>query len=219
MKRLVILFLFLLFSAGMSWGQEKELPYLYPEFQNGRVVHKNGDVFDVQLNYSLISNTFIFIDTNDNNIEKEIDETEKISYITVGEHLFLINNQNETVEVVQYENPKVFVLYDGKLFDRGSETGYGGRVDTPAASSLSSHEVGGRSFQLKSDRWVISGMDKEYQVEREGRMKRFANLKQFLKIYPRQNSAAIEAFIVDNAVDFDSVEQVIALCNYAESLD
>jgi hypothetical protein len=68
------------------------------------------------------------------------------------------------------------------------------------------------------ERWVISGFERFYQVEKDNRMRHFSTIKQFLKIYPRGNRDAIEAFIEKNHIRLESPEQVVELCKFAASL-
>ncbi len=213
--------LFAIFSVTPMWGQQEEqCQYLFPDFQNGRVVLKDGTTATAQLNYSLISNRFIFIDTADKNQIQELVDPSVIGNIIIGSRIFHLDPAGMAIETVQAERPMIFARYSGKSTDRGQESGYGGRSSTSSIKSISALHGSGMVYNLKGDdRWVVTGVDKEYQVERNGKMKRFSVLKQFLKIYPKQNEEAIKKFIDDNSIDFSSVEQVIELCNYAESLD
>ncbi len=140
--------------------------------------------------------------------------------ITVAGRTFLIVGQGEACEVVQFEKPKILAEYRGKFTDRGGQAAYGGRSQLASSSSFSSFESEGLVYQLEGDdRWIITGIEITYQVENKGRMRTFSNMRQFLKIYPKDYAAAIEGYAVDNAVDFESVEQVVDLCNLASSLD
>jgi hypothetical protein len=221
MKHFMMLCLATICSVASLRGQQDgQQQYLFPEFQNSRVGFKDRTSTTAQINYSLVSNLFVFIDKADNDLIKELINTEEIGYILIGSRTFQIGPQGEAIEVVQSQNPIILARYTGKAIDRGQESGYGGRSQTAAIKSVSSMQTGGRVYSLKGDdRWIVSGVDKEYRVEREGKMKKFSNLNQFLKLYPKQNKVAIEKFASGNSIDFDSVEQVIELCNYAESLE
>lgn len=218
MKRLLTLIL-LVFTCFSGVAEEKALQYLFPEFQNGQVIFKDGRNFIVSLNFSLISNRFVFIDTHDDNIIKEFAQPEEIGIVKVGERIFQLNSKGEAMEVVRMENPRVLAQYKGKVTDRGKKSAYGGRSQTSAIESISSFQSGGISYKIEGDdRWIVTGIDKKYQVERDKKMKNFTTAKQFIKLYPKQHATAIEDYINTNHTDFDSVEQVIALCIYADSL-
>lgn len=220
MRRLISFYLLCLLSTVMVWGEEKQIQYLFPEFQDGQILYKDGRSYNAKVNFSLVSNRFVFIDASDNNTIKEFGEPEKVGIVKTGDRIFMIGNKGEASEVMQQENPRVLVEYKGKLVDRGKKSAYGGRSQTSSIDSFSSFQSGGLRYQLEGDdRWIIKGIEKKYQVAYKGKLKSFLSFKQFLKIYPKKHTAALEAFIKDKKIDIDSVEQVIDLCNYANALD
>jgi len=200
-------------------AQKGEKQYLFPEFQKGQVLYKDGRAYNVDINYSLISNRFVFIDTHDNNVIKEFGELDKVGVVKTADRIFQISKRGEAGEIVQ-EKPRVIAEYKGKVTDQGKKSAYGGRSQTSSIDAISSFQSGGQSYRLEGDdRWVVTGIDKKYQVEYKNKMKSFATPKQFTKIYPKEHTAAIEEFIKTKKIDFDSVEQVIDLCNYADALN
>jgi len=204
----------------MAWGEEKQAQYLFPEFQDGQVLYRDGRVFKVQLNFSLVSNRFVFIDTFDDNSIKEFAEVNMIGSVKTGDRVFQVNSKGEASEILKLKDPIILVEYRGKIVDRGRKAAYGGRSQTSSIDSYSSFQSGGLSYKLEGDdRWIISGVEKKYQVEHKGKLKKFSTIKQFLKIYPKQHTAALEEFIKNKNISLESVEQVMDLCNYANSLD
>lgn len=220
MKRFITVCLFCLMTVTQGWAEEEQIQYLFPEFQKGQVFDKNGRGFNAQLNFSLVSNRFVFIDENDNNTIKEFADVDAIRSVKVNDRIFLIGAQGETNEVVQQDNPRVLVEYKGKLFDKGKKSAYGGRSQTSSIDNYSSIQSGGQTYKLEGDdRWSIKGVEKKYQVAYKKKMKSFVSFKQFLKIYPKEQREALEEFIKTKKVDIESVEQVIDLCNYADALN
>lgn len=220
MKRTITLGLLCIFCTATAWGEEKQTQYLFPEFEHGQVLYKDGRTYNVPLNFSLVSNRFVFIDTSDDNTIKEFGEPGLIGSVKTGGRVFQINGKGEASEILQTENPVIMVEYKGKIVDRGRKGAYGGRSQTSSIDAYSSFQSGGLTYKLAGDdRWIINGVEKKYQVEYKGKMKRFSTEKQFLKIYPKQQSTAIREFIHNKSIDFTSVEQVMDLCNYAHSLD
>ncbi len=219
MKRLVLLFVVGLTFSLFSFAQEADPDqYLFPTFQPGQVMYKDGRVFNVSLNYNLVSNRFIFIDTYDNNILKEFAELDKLGLVKVDDRNFHINNKGEAIEILQVENPRILVEYRGKVKDLGQKAAYGGRSQTSAIESLSSFQSGGQHYRLEGDpRYVVSGMERRYQVDTPKKMRSFSNAKQFVKIYPKHKDT-LEKFIKEQKVNFDSTKQVVTLCNYAHTL-
>jgi hypothetical protein len=220
MKRMISLWLLCTFCIATAWGEEEQAAYLFPEFENGQVLYKDGRVFNVQLNFSLVSNRFVFIDTFDDNTIKEFAELDLVGSVKTGNRVFRINSKGEASEILQMENPLISVEYKGKITDRGRQAAYGGRSQTSAVENYSSIQSGGVTYKLKGDdRWIINGVEKKYGVEYKGKSKTFTTVKQFLNIYPKNKRPALQEFIESKDIDFNSVEQVKALCNYAYSLN
>jgi hypothetical protein len=220
MKRFIILGLLYIFTAVTARGEEKQTQYLFPEFENGQVLYRNGSVYNVQLNFSLVSNRFVFIDTSDKNTIKEFGQPDMIGSVKTGGRVFQINSKGEANEILQMENPVISVEYKGKIVDRGRKSAYGGRSQTSSIDSYTSIQSGGLSYKLEGDdRWIINGIEKKYQVEYKGKRNSFSTAKQFLKIYPKRQATVIQEFIKNKNINFNSVEQVTDLCNYADSLN
>ena len=221
MKRIITICLLYISCITTISAQKNQLQYLFPEFQNGQVLYKDGRMFSVSLNFSLISNRFVFIDTHDDNIIKEFAEIEKVGIVKTGNRIFQINNKGEANEIVQDANPRITVSYSGKKTDQGKKAAYGGRSHTASIDAISTFRGGGGiSYTLEGDdRWIITEVGKSYQVEYDKKMKKFQHIKQFIKIYPKQHHTAIETFVRQNGIEMDSVEKVIELCNFANSLD
>jgi hypothetical protein len=220
MKHFVILLasVFCVAAASGQQDQEGQRQYLFEKFESGQVAFKNGTIARAELNYSLITNCFVFIDAADNNLIKELTDLSQVSVISVGNRVFQLTPQGVAVEIVQGNNPTILVEYRGKSTDIGRRTGYGGRSHT-AATRTTGVTAGGIFYSLSGDdRWIVTGIEKRYLVGSDNKMKRFLNLKQFQSIHPKQHAAAIKEFADTNAIDFESVEQVVKLCNYAESL-
>jgi hypothetical protein len=207
-------------ASGQEVAREQQ-QYLFPEFQDARVVLKNGTSGNTKLNYSLVTNRFVFIDAADNNLIKEFSNPSQIGTITIGNRTFQPAPGGEAIEIVQFERPAIFVQYTGKSTDRGTKSAYGGRSNTSSIQSLDRIAGSGAIYRLEGDdRFIITGVDKIYQIGvGNNRMKSFVTLKQLQKIFPKKLTPAIEEYAVEKSIDFNSVEQVVDLCNYAVSLN
>lgn len=219
MKRLLLsLIIGMMCSLSLCAQDENLSQYLFPEFEEAQVIYRNGRAYNVKVNYNLVGNRFLFIDTYDNDILKEFADVENVGVIKVGERLFMITNKGIVQESLQTTKPRILVEYKGKVKDLGQKAAYGGRSQTSAIESITTFNHSGMTYRLDNDpRYVISGVNKRYYVEKDKKMKSFTTVKQFTKIFS-SHKAEIEKYIKDNNIDFDSVEDVIILCNYADSL-
>jgi hypothetical protein len=121
-------------------------------------------------------------------------------------------------EVLQTQ-PPLFVAYRAMLKDKGKNAGYGGRSSTAAISNYSGIHSDGtyHKFDVEDTYVVSENLKKTYYIEVNKKKKQFSTPKAFLKIYPKQQDA-LKDYIKDNAIDFNSVEQVLRLYNYATTL-
>ena len=51
-----------------------------------------------------------------------------------------------------------------------------------------------------------------------GALKKFSNLKGFVKLFKKEQREAIEQYAHDNNVNFSDTSQVVQLCRFAKSL-
>ena len=65
---------------------------------------------------------------------------------------------------------------------------------------------------------VITKLEYQFYIEKNKRLKRFSTEKQFLKLFPKQKEL-LKKYIDENKVDFNSIEQVVKLCNHAFGIE
>lgn len=214
MKQLIILLLTLwTASSGLMAQIEKKSPYLFSEFKEALVYYKDARVFRVPMNYNLILGKFVFIDKDE--ITKEFSDPEMVVSIKIGDKTFLPTEGGAT-ELLQFE-PRILVQYKGSVRKAGKKMTYGGESETAAIDTYSRLRSSSGNASLETENKILTSVYKEYQIERGKRMRRFLSEKQFLKIFSKQKNV-LKQYIQENEIDFNSVEQVLQLCNYAVSL-
>jgi hypothetical protein len=201
----------------MQAQEERKEGLLFEKYQDGMIYYKDGRQFSALLNYDVYERRFLFVDINDGNNIKEFAEPQMVSLIKVGERTF-IHKPKDIKEVLQMQ-PSLFVEYKATLKDKGKNAGYGGRSTTAAISNYSGIQSDGtyHRFDLEDAYVVSENLKKTYYIEVGKKKKRFSTRNDFLKIYPKQQDA-LKNYIRDNNIDFDAVEQVIQLYNYAATL-
>lgn len=90
---------------------------------------------------------------------------------------------------------------------------------TAAVESYSTYQVGGVVYKINAEKIIVTGLDKNYRLLRNGGKKQFSTARQFLRLYPKLLRPQIDVFRKQNNIDFRSTSQVLALFNYAEKLD
>ena len=210
MKSTIFLFLTCCNSL-ICWAQGVHSNYLFPEFTDSYIYYKDGRVFQVQSNYDLLKNMFQFID-KDNEI-KEFADPEMIVSIKIGERIFILVNKNEAAEVIQ-SDPRILVQYSGQKRIKKDLT-FGGKTETASVDSYS-NMVYGTGDDTKNT--VITKLEYQFYIEKNKRLKRFSTEKQFLKLFPKQKEE-LKKYIDESKVDFNSIEQVVQLCNHAFAIE
>ena len=210
MKSIIFLFLICCNSL-ICWAQGVHSNYLFPEFTDSYIYYKDGRVFQVQSNYDLLKNMFQFID-KDNEI-KEFADPEMIVSIKIGERIFILVNKNEAPEVIQ-SDPRILVQYSGQKRIKKDLT-FGGKTETASVDSYS-NMVYGTGDDTKNT--VITKLEYQFYIEKNKRLKRFSTEKQFLKLFPKQKEE-LKKYIDESKVDFNSIEQVVQLCNHAFAIE
>ena len=210
MKSIIFLFLICCNSL-ICWSQGVHSNYLFPEFTDSYIYYKDGRVFQVQSNYDLLKNMFQFID-KDNEI-KEFADPEMIVSIKIGEQMFILVDKNKAAEVIQ-SDPRILVQYSGQKRIKKDLT-FGGKTETASVDSYS-NMVYGTGDDTKNT--VITKLEYQFYIEKNKRLKRFSTEKQFLKLFPKQKEL-LKKYIDENKVDFNSIEQVVKLCNHAFGIE
>ncbi len=154
---------------------------------------------------------FQFID-KDNEI-KEFADPEMIVSIKIGERIFILVNKNEAAEVIQ-SDPRILVQYSGQKRIKKDLT-FGGKTETASVDSYS-NMVYGTGDDTKNT--VITKLEYQFYIEKNKRLKRFSTEKQFLKLFPKQKEE-LKKYIDESKVDFNSIEQVVQLCNHAFAIE
>lgn len=213
-RLIVILVLIIITGSSKLIAQIDSTQFLLRNFENGQVFFKDGRVFDASLNYSLFVKKFLFLDQQDNSI-KEFSEPEMVSTIKIGKRVFL-PTKNGATEVLQ-SDPYISVQYRGTLKREGKEIGYGGRSETSAVDGLATYHSGNTGYKLETEKFILSRIDKIFRIEYNGKQYRFLNEKQFLKAFSNQKEVLMK-YIKENEIDFNDIDDVLKLYNYAVKL-
>lgn len=208
MKPILILF-FICCGSFISWAQGGYSNYLFPEFTDSYIYYKDGRVFQVPTNYCLIKNKFIFIDKDDE--KNEFSDPDMIVSIKVGDRTFRQISDEDVAEVIQAE-PLILVQYLGDKRIKKDLT-FGGKTETASVDSYSNMVYRTGDDEKNT---VVTKIDHQFYLENK-KLKSFSTEKQFLKVFPKHKEE-LKKYIDKNKVNFNSIDQVVKLCNYAFTL-
>ena len=188
--------------------------YLFEEFQDSYIYYNDGRVFSVPLNFDLAKGIYVFIDENKE--ENEFTDPDQVIAMHVKERIFLMSRGKAT-EVIQAE-PKFHVFYSALKKQAPSDISYGGTSETASVDSYK--RLGGKGLisGIQSDNRIVADVSKSYEARIGKRDRSFYNQRSFVRSFPKEKRAAIDTYIEEKEVDFNSTEQVLELYQYATEL-
>ena len=72
-------------------------------------------------------------------------------------------------------------------------------------------------ISLETEKLILTRIDKIFRIERKGKQYRFINEKQFLKAFPNHKNE-LKKYADDNKIDFNDIDNVLQIYNYASAL-
>ena len=209
-----------LFLLGLSLeAQDSGLKssFLFPEYHRADILFKDNAVYHEQMNYNLVEDKFYFIDRNDGQV-KVLSNPQDIALVAFGDRKFrFLGKGNDVVEILS-TNPAFYVHYKGNVRKEAPKGAYGFPSETASVKSVGTVYNGvGKAIVLEPSQLIVSKIFKYYWVQVAGKEKQFHNAGQFLKLFKKQQ-AELKSFIEKNHTDFDDVEQVKRLFDYAMTI-
>lgn len=210
----ILILAFLLPVCITAQTREDNSKYLFEEFQDSYIYYKDGRVFSVPLNFDLAKGIYVFIDENKE--ENEFTDPDQVIAMHVKERIFLMSRGKAT-EVIQAE-PKFHVFYSALKKQAPSDISYGGTSETASVDSYK--RLGGKGLisGIQSDNRIVADVSKSYEARIGKRDRSFYNQRSFVRSFPKEKRAAIDTYIEEKEVDFNSTEQVLELYQYATEL-
>lgn len=112
---------------------------------------------------------------------------------------------------------KILVQYNGYA-RKTKNLPYGGKTETASVGVISNLHSGTGSSSLDTENITVTNINYRFYIEKNKRLKRFTTEKQFLKLFPKQKEE-LKKYIDESKVDFNSIEQVVQLCNHAFTIE
>ncbi len=202
-------------SIHFSFAQNrtKEIThYIFPEFVEGVVLMKNGKKNEVAINYNAISEEMIFV-KGPHKLAIGSTESELIDTIYMQGKKF-IRLGGKFVEILHRSNTcDLYVEYKCKLDYPGKPVGYGGTSETAAVDAYSVNYSNGVVYELELPDDYDTNPYLVYYVKQEGVINEVTNLRQLMKRF-KEKQELFKAYVKENNVKFDNVEQVVSLVNH-----
>ncbi len=212
--------LYALFCVSSGFAQETEFGtgMLFPEFENGTVMLKNGARTQVKLNYNMIQQKMWFID-KDNQIV-ELANASDVLAVHIGKRQFLpVSSGGVFYELINTGAGSYFIQHKAKRVSLGKEGGYGTYSTTSANTSYGMIRDGtpGGVVNLESSEKFAMKKEMFYYLKSGNSYKRFYSAKTLGKIL-KGLSAQIETFAKEQSIDFSKTEDITKIVEYSFNL-
>ncbi|MDD2552732.1 MAG: hypothetical protein PHO84_05375 [Dysgonamonadaceae bacterium] len=189
--------------------------YLFPDFQPGVVLMKNGVRNNVKLNYNAASEEMVF---DENGKILAIDEAvlPQVDTVFIADEKFIRMNNKFVKIIINEPEIDLFVEHKCRLIPPGKPAAYGGTSQTSSITSYSSIMSDGRVYNLKlPDDYKIIPYN-VFWLNRNGKLQSFSNLGQLKKIY-RDKKKLIGDYLKENEVKLSNEKSVSDAINYLEN--
>jgi len=189
--------------------------YLFPDFQPGIVLMKNGVRNNVKLNYNAASEEMVF---DENGKILAIDEAvlPQVDTVFIADEKFIWMNNKFVKIIINEPEIDLFVEHKCRLIPPGKPAAYGGTSQTSSITSYSSIMSDGRVYNLKlPDDYKIIPYN-VFWLNRNGKLQSFSNLGQLKKIY-RDKKKLIGDYLKENEVKLSNAKSVSDAINYLEN--
>ncbi len=187
--------------------------YLYKDFSKGVVQFKNGTVTSALMNYNTISGKMVFEKSG-----KYLDliNTEAIDTVYLQNRRF-IPFEEIFLEVVSLSPIRFFVQHKGDLMSPGKQAAYGGTSQTTSSTSYSTVFTDSKAYNIN--------LPEGYRVDKStvnwvfvyGKMEKFLNEKQFLRIFKNRESE-LKKYIRENSINFKNRSDLLKLLYFCNGI-
>ncbi len=202
--------------AGLDAQRSNDGPmpqYYFGDFSVAKVLMKNGQVQNTEMDYNMVTEKMIFIRDGKyyDLMNSEMVDTIFLKgsrFVPVGKAFY---------QVLYNGTSALFAEYKGQLLPAGKQVGYGGTSQVAAANYLSTINLSGQQYNLPLPAEYEVKPSTIYWIFKDNQWKDFMTEKQFLKLFP-DKSDKLKAFIKENRLKFDRTEDLVKLYAFLSKL-
>lgn len=215
MKHKFLLFL-LLISTSLHAQETINLShYVFPDFQPGVVLLKNGVRNNAKLNYNAASEEMVF-DENGKLLAIGDAILPQIDTVFVSNEKFIRVNNKFVKIIIDEPGNDLFIEYKCRLIPSGKPAAYGGTSQTSSTTSYSSIMSDGKVYSLKlPDDYKVKPYN-VYWLNRDGKLQSFSNISQLKRIY-RDKKKLIDDYLKKNDVKINDEKSIRDAITYLEN--
>ena len=201
--------LLLLLSISISLHAQETVNlshYVFPDFQPGVVLLKNGVRNNAKLNYNAASEEMVF-DENGKMLASGDAVLPQIDTVFVSDEKFIRLNNKFVKIIIDEPEIDLFVEHKCRLIPPGKPAAYGGTSQTSSTTSYSSIMSDGKVYNLKlPDDYKVIPYN-VFWINRNGKLQSFSNIGQLKRIY-RDKKKIIDNYLKKNDVKLTNEKSV-----------
>lgn len=215
----VFMFLALFFiGINVVSGQQKSSTYLWDEFKDGILIFKDNSRQEGYVNYHYGLNKLVFLTDKNSTDGYVLSKDMGLAAVSSGTTMFYFDDNDYVWEII-HQSPVIKLTHRGKYSDTGISTGYGNSTSTMGTQVTSLNSGGSMHSLIADNRYKITGVEKLFRIIKDDKERQFANFKQLANAYPKQYRKTIEEYAKDNNLSIKNIEDVLAVVEFAESLE
>ena len=181
------IFSFLLFNAlsilAIS-AQDKVVHFVFTEFHPAKVLYKNGNITNTELNYHKATEEMVY--TDDSGKKMAIYPIEKIDTVFIEGRKFVPEGR-AFYEVIGTSKYPLYVAHKCRMSMVASNVGYGSS-STTAVENISSLSASGEVYQLKLPDNFKASSSTNYYIYNNGEYIKINKLKDIVSLFPDKES-------------------------------
>jgi len=189
---------------------------LFPQFEQGVVVLKNGVRSSASLNYNMLQQEMRFLSADSTMMT--LANPSEVIVVIIGDRRFFPGSSNGSFyEEIQAGKGSFFVQRSANVISQGKASAYGGYSQTAAITSYDSYRSNGGTYKLNSDEKFKINVNSLYYLKSGNGYKKFYSAKALGKLF-KNHEADIESFAKENATDFSKIDDIAKIVEYGYSL-
>jgi hypothetical protein len=209
----IVMCFMLLDLSGQTDTQKPLSQFLFPTFSKGIVKMKDGRTLTAILNYNMVDEVMVF---EQKGVYMVVEKPQEFDTVSIQNRKFVYIGK-AFYEVVCKGKVTLFIENECHLTTAGSATAYGMTSKTLGPTKVWTMQSGNqvRNIDLPDD--VVVASSNVYWAQVNGKMNKFTNEKQFLKLFPGSEDK-IKEFIKTSKIDIKSREGLMNLGNFCNEL-
>jgi len=190
---------------------------VFPQFQKGIVVFKNGTRSSASLDYDMMLQQMLFQDADSTILT--LANPSEVLVVIIDERRFVpASSKGDFYEEIEAGKGSFFVQRKAMMLSEGKAAGYGGYSQTTSITSYGSYNnTGGKVEKLKADEKFKLKIDAAYYLKSGDSYKKFFSASTLGKLF-KGHEADIDTFAKEQSIDFSKADDIARIVEYGYGL-